>query len=215
MVAGLSVSHPASDVLKKYPHLFVLSGPSGVGKDSVLRCIREQMPEIRIAVTATTRAPRPGEVDGHNYYFVSQDKYVEMQNTGELLAPALVHGNWYGAPMGPIRRSLDEGHDVLLKIDVQGAAHVREVVRGIISIFLAPPSLQQLMARLRRRHTEDDEELRARLEVAPYEVAQLAHYDYAVVNREGQLEDAVENVSCIIRSTRLRTGQRAVVLPVR
>lgn len=217
MEAGISLSYPAPDVpLHDHcAHLFVLSGPSGVGKDTLLQRLRTEIPHVRVAVTATTRAPRPGEVHGVNYFFISHSRYKQLLQQGDLLAPARVHGHCYGAPMTPIRQSLEEGHDVLLKIDVQGAAQVREVVDGATSIFLAPPSFAGLVDRLQARQTEGDDDLRLRLDAARDEMAQAPEYDYVVVNHHGQLDRAVHQVRCIMEAAHLRTHQRPVVLPIR
>jgi guanylate kinase len=200
------VSHSRS------PLLIVLSGPSGAGKDAVIRRLHDVCTDVAYAVTATTRAPRPGEVDGRSYYFVSRTRYDELLDRGELLAPADVHGNRYGAPVEPIRQALAEGRDVLLKIDVQGAIQVRRRLPQAVFIFLAPPSLEDLTRRLRARHTESPEELDRRFSDARFEMRQMLQYDYLVVNREDNLEEAVANVACIISAERLRIQRPRIEL---
>ncbi len=187
--------------------LFVLSAPSGTGKDTVIRRLREQGLPIRVAVTVTTRAPRPGEIDGVHYYFVSPDAYQRMLTNDELLEHAEVHGNWYGVPRRPVREWLAAGEDVLLKIDVQGAATVRQKVPQAIFIFLAPQSISELNRRLSARHSETETERARRLADASYELTQQTWYDYRVVNRQGHLDEAVEKVKAII------TAEHCRVLP--
>lgn len=201
-----SVSHSRS------PLLVVLSGPSGVGKDSVIKQLREVLPDLHYAVTATTRAPRPGETDGQSYYFLSRREYDEMLDRGELLAPAQVHGNWYGAPLQPLRAAFAEGKDVLLKIDVQGAIAVRRRIPQAVFLFLAPPSPEDLVDRLGSRQTESSEELARRMRDAEFELAQLPHYDYCVVNHDRDLDRTVGEVACVISAERLRISRQPIDL---
>lgn len=203
--------HTASSVEERgLPFLLVFSGPSGVGKDTVIRRLRDRLPDVHFAITATTRPPRPGEVEGESYYFLSQDAYDSMLDRGELLAPAEVHGNWYGAPVGKLAEALIGGQDVFLKIDVQGALQVRRRYPQAVFVFLAPPSLEDLVARLTARRTEMKGELHRRLQDATFEMAQLPHYDYVVVNHEDDVESAVESVACILRAERLRTHRQPI-----
>lgn len=188
--------------------LFVLSAPSGGGKDTVIRRLRDQGLPIRVAVTVTTRAPRPGEIDGVHYYFVSHEEYQRMLANDELLEHAEVHGNWYGVPRRPVREWLAAGEDVLLKIDVQGAATVRQKVPQAIFIFLAPQSLGELSDRLNKRRSETEAERARRLADASHEIAQQTWYDYRVVNRQGHLDEAVEKVKAIIMAEHCRVQLR-------
>jgi guanylate kinase len=201
-----SVSHSRS------PLLVVLSGPSGVGKDTVMDRLHDVLPDLHYAVTATTRPPRPGETHGKSYYFLTRDEYDAMLDRGELLAPAKVHGNWYGAPLQPIREAFAQGKDVLLKIDVQGAIAVRRRIPQAVFLFLAPPSPEHLVERLGSRHTESKQELARRVRDASYELAQMPHYDYCVVNHEDDLEQAVANVACVISAERLRINRQPIDL---
>lgn len=203
-----SVSHSRS------PLLVVLSGPSGVGKDSVIRRLRDVLPDLHIAVTATTRAPRPGEKDGESYYFLSRSEYDAMLDRGELLAPAQVHGNWYGAPLQPLRAAFRRGEDVLLKIDVQGAIAVRRRLPQAVFLFLAPSSPHELVDRLGSRQTESEEELARRIRDAEFELAQLPHYDYCVINHEGDLDSTVGDVGCVISAERLRINRQPIDLGI-
>lgn len=199
-------------VPRRSPLLFVVSGPSGVGKDSVIGELRGHHLDIHYAVTATTRAPRPHEVSGQSYHFVSKAEYDDLMDRGELLAPANVHGHWYGAPVEELRGAFASHRDVLLKIDVQGAIQVRRRIPQSIFIFLAPESPSDLDHRLRSRHTEGQDELERRLRDAIFELAQMPTYDYVVVNRERDLETAVHSVGCIIAAERLRTQHQPIDL---
>jgi len=188
--------------------LFVLSAPSGAGKDTVIRRLKERGVPIRVAVTVTTRAPRSGEIDGVHYYFISREEYDRMLANDELLEHAEVHGNWYGVPRKHIREWLAAGEDVLLKIDVQGAATVRQKIPEAIFTFLAPQSISELNRRLNARHSETEAERARRLQNASYELAQQDWYDYRVVNRQGHLEEAVEKVRAIITAEHCRVKLR-------
>jgi guanylate kinase len=190
----------------------VLSGPSGVGKDTVMAHLHATLPDLHYAVTATTRPPRSGEVDGRSYYFLSRDEYDAMLDRGELLAPAQVHGNWYGAPLEPLRAAFQQGKDVLLKIDVQGAIAVRRRLPQAVFLFLAPPTPEHLVERLSSRHTESPDELARRIADASYELAQMPHYDYCVVNHDHDLKKTVADVACVISAERLRINRQPIDL---
>ncbi len=188
--------------------LFVLSGPSGVGKDSVLRALRAEGFPLRFVVTVTTRPQRPGEVHGRDYFFVSPAEFQRLKDQGRLLEWAVVHGHEYGTPLDQVQSALLAGQDVLLKIDVQGAAQVKRRVPGAVFIFLAPPSLEDLAARLIQRGTESPAALARRLADARLELQRLPEYDYVVVNRAGALETAVAHLKAIITAERLRVQPR-------
>ncbi len=190
--------------------LFVLSAPSGTGKDTVINALKEQGMDFHVVASVTTRAPRPGESDGHPYYFVSQEQFQGMVERNELIEYAQVHGNWYGQPMQQIQDNLQQGRDVLLKIDVQGAATVRKKVPGAIYIFLVPGSVEELVERLVNRQTENSEERQRRLADAEHELAQREHYEYVIENRQGRLEEAVENLKAIMRAEHCRTHPRSI-----
>ena len=192
--------------------LFVLSAPSGTGKDTVIQELKAQGLDFYVVASVTTRAMRPGESEGNPYYFVSKERFDEMIAQGELLEHALVHGNWYGQPLQPIRDNLHVGRDVLLKIDVQGAETVRKKLPGAIYIFLVPGSIEELVMRLTNRHTETEEQIQRRLINARNELAQQKYYDYTVMNRQDHLQDAVENLRAIIRAEHCRTHPRTVTL---
>jgi guanylate kinase len=192
--------------------LIVFSGPSGVGKDAVITTLKEQGVDLHFAVTVTTRAPRPGEIDGVHYYFVSTAEFEAMQARDELLEWALVHGNYYGTPRLQTRQALAAGKDVMLKIDVQGAAQVKHHVPDAVFIFLAPPAQEQLIERLRGRGTESPDDLKRRIENSRAELARLPEYDYQVINYDGRLVDAAEQIKAIICAEKLRVHPRNIVV---
>lgn len=178
--------------------LIILSGPSGVGKDTVIRRLLEIAPELRRPVAFTTRAPRPGEVDGRDYSFVGEPEFLAMRDAGQFLETAVVHGNRYGTARARVDELRRQGQDVLLKIDVQGAAQLRKQGLDGCFIFLAPPSPDVLRARLRRRQTEGPEELAVRTHDAETEMAEAANYHHVVVN--DQVERAAAEIAQIVRS---------------
>ncbi len=190
--------------------LFVLSAPSGTGKDTVIHALKEKGVSFHVVASVTTRAPRPGESEGHPYYFVSPEQFEGMIAHNELIEYAQVHGNWYGQPLQQIKENLQKGYDVLLKIDVQGAATVREKVPGAIFIFLVPGTIDELVERLTQRSTESEAERKRRLTDAQHELAQQEHYDYTIVNRQGQLDEAVNNLQAIMQAEHCRTRPRYV-----
>jgi len=181
--------------------LIVLSGPSGVGKDTVLRTLFELDPHLRYSVSYTTRAPRPGEVDGVSYSFVDEPTFVRMVDDGEFLEWARVHGNLYGTSLRRVREHLDRGEDVVLKIDVQGAAQLRGKVGGeAVFIFLLPPSQEVLRERLRSRESESGESLAQRDADAVRELAEAGRYDHRVVNDE--VERAAREILALVAASR-------------
>lgn len=192
--------------------LFVLSAPSGTGKDSVIKALKEQGMDFHVVASVTARPPRPGESDGNPYYFVSQATFDRMVAQNELLEYANVHGNWYGQPLQQIKDNLNNGRDVLLKIDVQGAETVRKKVPGAIFIFLVPGSAEELVERLTNRQTETEAQLRRRLADSQGELAQQIHYDYIVENRQGHLSEAVEKVRAIMIAEHCRTQPRSITI---
>lgn len=175
--------------------LVVISGPSGAGKSTVCsRLIKE--PRVELSVSATTRASRPGEVDGRDYYFLSRDEFERRVQQGEFLEHAEVFGNLYGTPRRAVEEAIDQGKVVLLEIDVQGALQVMEKFPQGIFIFLEPPDVEELTRRLGNRRTETDEQMRRRLETAPREMAYRDRYTHRVVNDD--LDRAVEEIRRII-----------------
>lgn len=163
--------------------LFVISGPSGAGKGTLVERIRSQRPDLGLTVSATTRAPRPGEIDGVSYHFMSQSEYDSRVAAGEFLEWANVHGNCYGTLKCEVQKNLDAGRSVILEIDIQGGMHVREVFPEVVLIFIEPPSMQELEDRLRGRATEDEASLERRLGDAAAEIEFAhKHYDKVIVN---------------------------------
>jgi len=165
--------------------LLVVAGPSGVGKGTVVRRLLEIRPDLRLSVSATTRRPRPGEVDGIDYRFVSEAEFDRLVAENALLEWADIFGHHRsGTPAGPVEAARSEGHDVLLEIDVQGAGQVRQRLPDALLVFLAPPSIEELERRLRLRGTEDEGQLAGRLSAARQEMAEAALFDHVVVNDE-------------------------------
>lgn len=164
--------------------LVVLVGPSAVGKSTVVRCVRERLPELVFSVSATTRDPRPGEVDGRDYRFVSRAEFDAMIESGDLLEWADIHGGLQrsGTPAGPVRAALSEGLPVLIEVDLEGARSIRQAMPEAVLVFLAPPSWEELVGRLRSRGTESPEVIERRLETARVELAARDEFDTVIVN---------------------------------
>jgi len=195
-----------------HPLLVVISGSSGVGKDALLAVIKARGRPYHFAVTATTRPRRGDEIDGRDYYFLTPDRFEQMATAGELLENALVYGHRYGVPRAPLREALASGRDVLMRTDVQGAATIKGAIPQAVTIFLAPASLADLEERLRRRATDSEETLRRRLAVARREMDAAGHFDHIVVNAEGHLEEAADQVERIITAERERPERAAPVV---
>ena len=176
--------------------LIVLSGPSGVGKDTVLRELFRLHPGLRYSVSYTTRPPRPGEVDGVSYSFVDQPAFAEMRARGDFLETAVVHGNHYGTSLRRVRDSLERGEDIVLKIDVQGAAQVRSLVPDALFVFLMPPSEDELRRRLAERGTDDEGSLALRTADSVRELQEARLYDHRVVNDD--VERAAREILALV-----------------
>ena len=192
--------------------VFILSGPSGVGKDSVTNELKRQGFPIGFCVTATTRPPRQGEVSGVNYFFTDELTFLRMRDNDELLEWALVHDNHYGIPRWQVREGLRAGNDVMITVDVQGGETLRRKLPGAVFIFLAPPKLEDLLPRLVKRGTESPDELEKRLRNAEREMQQWPRYDYLVLNHSDRLHEAVETIKAIITAERHRATPRLVTL---
>lgn len=190
--------------------LIVLSGPSGVGKDSVLRQLKELNHNWHFTVTATTRSQRPGEKDGIDYIFLDRDTFHEKVRDGDFLECAEVYGNWYGVPRDQVTDALANNIAVIIKADVQGAATIRNIVSDAVFIFLMPPSPEELERRLRERKTETTPDLELRIQTAMEELYQLPFFDYVVVNDE--LESATNRIGAIVTAEKCRIPQRRVKL---
>ncbi len=194
--------------------LVIISGPSGVGKDTIIAALRRvhRAQDYHYLVTCTTRRRRHGEVDGVNYHFLGRRAFDELRDGGELLEWAQVHGHWYGTPTRQVREALAAGRDVILKIDVQGAAAVKSAVPEALLIFLVPPSLEALFSRLRARATETVDELEVRQRNAALELARQDDYDYVVVNETGQVEATARRIEEIIAAERRLNPDRRIEL---
>ncbi|MFO7917293.1 MAG: guanylate kinase [Anaerolineae bacterium] len=192
------------------PLLVVISGPSGVGKDSVVERMQEIGYPFHFVVTATDRAPRPDEEDGRDYHFVSTEEFEGMIEDDELLEYAQVYGQYKGVPKAEVQDALASGQDVVMRVDIQGAATVSEIVPQALTIFLAPPSLDILARRLRGRGGDSPAQLRERLETAVTEMRRMERFRYAVVNRQGRLDDTVRQTIAIMEAERCRVGRQPI-----
>ena len=194
------------------PLLIVLSGPSGVGKDAVLQRMKELGNPFYFVITATTRAQREYEQDGVDYIFVSVEEFRRMIDSGELLEWAEVYGNYYGVPKSQVTNALEQGWNVIIKADVQGAATIRTLASDAVFLFLAPPSLEELANRLTQRMTETPEALKLRLEIAEKEMDEAPKFDYVVVNHNGQIDDAAREIGEIVAREQNRVPARVISL---
>jgi guanylate kinase len=192
--------------------LVVLSGLSGVGKDALVARMKELRRPLYYTITATTRPRRGEERDGVDYYFLSEGKFQAMVEGGEFLEWAEVYGNHYGVPRGQVKRALEAGRNVMVKVDVQGAATIKNLVPQAVLIFLAPPSLGELSERLRERGTESPSDLELRLQRAREEMNSLPMFDYVVINRRGEIDLAVSQIDAIIEAEKCRVNRRAIIL---
>jgi len=194
------------------PLLVVISGPSGAGKDATIQRMRARGFPCCFVVTATTRPRRPGETDGVDYRFMSEEAFQQMIAREELLEHAMVYGQYKGIPKAGVRSALGSGQDVVIRVDVQGAATVRRLVPQAITIFLTAESEEALLERLRRRHTEDEAQLNRRIKTARAELHRAREFKYRVVNRECALDDTVEKVLSIMQAERCRVDWQPVEL---
>jgi guanylate kinase len=183
-------------------NLFIVSAPSGAGKTSLVNALLAATPDIDLSVSYTTRAPRPGEVDGREYHFVSRATFLEMAQRGDFLESAEVYGNLYGTSQVWIRNEIAHGRDILLEIDWQGAAQVRKIFPGCISIFILPPSLQALETRLKGRKQDSAEVIEQRLQAARDDIAHVAEFDYVIIN--DKLGEAVRELQAVVVAAGLR-----------
>ena len=191
-------------------NLFIVTGPSGAGKGTVLGRLLPTMEQLQYSVSATTRAPREGEEDGVNYYFLTRNDFLNMVDRGEFLEYAEYVGNFYGTPAGPVDECLEKGVDVILEIEVQGALTVKSKRPEAKLVFIIPPTFADLELRLRSRGSESDEVIAKRLEKAKEEYSMANHYDYIVCN--GEVEQAVEELRSIIKAARCTVDRRINLL---
>jgi guanylate kinase len=194
------------------PLLVLLSGLSGAGKDTVLEAVRQSGLPVYISVSATTREPRAGEKEGVDYFFVSKKQFQAMIDGGQLLEWANVYGNLYGRPRAPIRKALQDGKDVIVRIDVQGAAAYKKILPGAVAIFMTVSSIAELEKRLKKRSTESPKEIELRLKTAEKELSQLELFDYVIVNRENEMERTIAEVQAVITAEKCKVSRREVKL---
>jgi guanylate kinase len=194
------------------PLLVVLTGPSGVGKDAAITGLKKLDRLWQFVVTATTRRRRPGEKDGIDYIFMNADIFRKMKDQNEFLEYAQVYGHWYGVPRNQVRHGLAAGKDVILKVDVQGAATVRTVSTEAVSIFMEPGSFKELRDRLAGRLTESSPEMERRLSVAQEEMNRIHQFDYRVVNHDNGIDATITQIDAIITAEKCRVTPRKAEL---
>jgi len=192
--------------------LIVISGPAGVGKDSLIQHMKERGCPFHFVVTATDRQPRPGEIHGVDYFFLTTKEFLRMEQEGELLEHAVVYGQYKGIPKQQVRKALDSGKDVMMRVDVQGAATVHRLAPEAVLVFLTASSEEELEQRLRARGTDSPEQLQKRIATAREEMRQLPEFDYVVVNQDEKLDQAVDDVLAIIQAEHCRVEPRVVKL---
>jgi guanylate kinase len=204
----------AADSTAPSPMLVIISGPSGVGKDTIIEALQKRghRPAYHYVVTCTTRGRRPIEVDGVSYQFVTPSEFIALRDRGDLLEANEVHGNWYGTPRAGVRDALARGQHAILKIDVQGARVVKSCVPEALLIFVVPPSLDTLVEHLKARRTESAEQLEIRQRDAAIELARKDDYDYVVVNEEGRIDLTAKRIEEIIEQEERRGSRRAVTV---
>jgi guanylate kinase len=200
------------DLFHPQPLLVIISGPSGVGKDAVLKSLQQRALPLHFVVTMTSRPPRNGEVDGVDYFFVSQEKFKSLIHQNEFLEYALVYEDYKGIPKSQIREAMTSNRDVILRVDVQGAETLRALCPDALLIFLIPTDEQEWFERLRNRKTETPESLALRLKTARQELEHLPKFDYVVVNAHDRLEETVDAIVAIIRAEHHRVVPRKVTL---
>ncbi len=194
------------------PLLIVLSGPSGAGKDAILTRMKELGYPLEYITTVTTRRQRANERDNVDYHFVSTEKFQEMISSNELLEWANVYGSWYGVPKQKIKQALDKGHDIIIKVDIQGAATIKRILPQAVFIFVMPPSIEELTTRLKQRHTESPFDLALRVNTAKEEIRQLPLFDYVVLNKQDGIDLAISHIAAIITAEKCRVTPREITL---
>ncbi len=194
------------------PLLIVISGPSGAGKDAVLTRMKETGYPVEYITTVTTRPQRAGERDMIDYHFTSTERFQEMIKNNELLEWANVYGNRYGVPKQPVKQALARGQDVMVKVDIQGAATIKRILPQAVFIFLMSPSLEELVLRLKQRHTESPFDLALRVKTAEEEIKQLSLFDYIVLNKRDEIDLAVSQIKAIITAEKCRVTPQEIAL---
>jgi guanylate kinase len=198
--------------IHREPLLIVISGPSGVGKDSVIKTMKERDLPFHFVVTTTSRPRRQEEVHGEDYIFVSPEEFTQMIENDELLEYAIVYGDYKGIPKEQVREALVSGKDVVMRIDVQGAATIRQISPHALLIFLTTQNEEEMIERLKLRKTETSDALNRRIETAQEELKRVGEFDYVVVNPDCHLDEAVDTILAIIRAEHHRTNPRKVTL---
>lgn len=187
--------------------LLILSSPSGAGKSTLSRRLMAWDETLRFSVSATTRSPRPGEVDGREYYFKSRPEFEAMVQDGQMLEHAEVFGNFYGSPRGPVEQAMKEGRDTLFDIDWQGGQQIKQAMRDdVVSVFILPPSIAELESRLRGRGQDSEEVITARMAKSQSEISHWAEYDYVIVNSD--LDQAFNDLVTVLKAERLRRDRQ-------
>jgi guanylate kinase len=194
------------------PLLFVISGPSGIGKDAVVQALKKRNDNTHFVITMTTRPPRKDEVNGVDYFFVSTDEFKRLIAEGELLEHALVYSDYKGIPKSQVRQALASGKDVIMRLDVQGASTIRKLCPEAVLIFLTAQSEEEWLERLKSRRSESPEDLALRIITAKKEFSQLADFDYIVINSECKLRETINTIQAIIQAEHQRIIQRKVTL---
>lgn len=197
---------------KQMPLLIVLSGPSGAGKDTVLDRMKELDLPCHYVMTLTTRPRRPGESNGVDYHFTSEAEFQEMIQQGELLEWAKVYGHWYGVPKQQVEQALERGEDIVVKLDVQGAATIKNLFPEAVLIFLTPPSIEEQARRLQQRKSESTAELELRIKTIQEEMKYLPLFDYVVVNFQGEIDSAISQIKAIITAEKQRVNHQVIEL---
>jgi guanylate kinase len=200
------------DLYHPQPLLIVISGPSGVGKDAVVQTLQRRKSSLHFVVTATSRAMRANEVHGVDYFFVSEAEFKRMIANDELMEYALVYDQYKGIPKSQVRDALNSGKDVIMRVDVQGAATIRRLCPEAVLIFLIPTDQEEWIHRLKERRTETEESMNLRVETARQELTRLGEFDYVVVNAQNCLEEAVDAIEAIIEAEHHRVHPRRICL---
>lgn len=193
---------------KGKPLVLVVSGPSGVGKDAVLNKMKEMKFPFHFIVTMTTRTKRAAEVDGTDYFFITHEEFEERLKCGGFLEWAKVYGNYYGVPKDQVKKALEDGKDVVIKVDVQGAATIRKLLPDAIFVFLVPPSMEELARRLRDRKTESESDLTLRIQKAREELECITEFDYEVLNDNGGVDLAVKTICALMIAEKCKITPR-------
>ncbi|MBR2944013.1 MAG: guanylate kinase [Clostridia bacterium] len=192
--------------------LFIISGPAGSGKGTVVNALLEAHPEITLSISATTRSPRPNEENGVHYHFISKEEFEKRIENGKMLEYATYNENYYGTPEKEVLEAMEAGKDVILEIEVAGAMQIKEKIKDSVAIMLTPPNKEVLEARLRGRGTETEEVIKWRLERAKEEIMLLPQYDYSVVNEDGLIDKCAEKIYKIIESEHQRTAYTKTII---